>query len=83
MAEAGPTRAPRGRRNLLADGANSFWHVVFGMAAYHAKIGVLVYAAYQLYGFDDPNLLVDVLEFLIGYGAAMAHSRLLGHGSAR
>ena len=60
------TKSPRG---LFEDGANSFWHVVFGMAAYHVKLGALVYAAYQMYDFDDANFSVDMLEFLVGYVA--------------
>ena len=63
----GPNQNQNRPRSLLSDGANSFWHVVFGMAAYHAKIGVLVYTAYQLYDFDDANFPIDMLEFLIGY----------------
>ncbi len=68
LGEPGP-KAAKSPRGLFEDGWNSFWHAVFGMAAYHAKIGAPVFAAYQLYDFGDANFSVDMLEFLLGYTA--------------
>ena len=66
------------RRGLFEDGANSFWHVAFGMAACHVSVGAAVYAAYQVRGFaDDVNFPVDMLEFLVGYAAMYALRRAL------
>ena len=66
----------RRRGGLFEDGANSFWHVVFGRAACHVNVGAAVYAAYQVRGFDDVNFPVDMLEFLVGYAAMYALRRV-------
>ena len=70
----GERKSPRG---LFEDGWNSLWHAAFGMAAYHAKIGAPVFAAYQMYDFGDANFPVDMLEFLVGYAAMYALRRAL------
>jgi hypothetical protein len=57
------------KRGMFEDGLNSFWHVVFGMLAYRIKVGIPVYALYQMYDFCDVNFSVDMLEFLVGYVA--------------
>jgi hypothetical protein len=57
-------------RNMFEDGTNSLWHVAFGVCAYYAKLGVLVYTIYQTCDFGDANFSVDMLEFLTGYVAA-------------
>lgn len=74
--------SPKRPRGLFEDGANSFWHVVVGMAAYGVKVGALVYAAYQVYGSDDANFAVDMLEFLVGYVAMYAACRVACGGTA-
>jgi hypothetical protein len=63
---------------LSEDGANSFWHVAFGMVASHVKVGAAVSAAYQMCDFDDVHFPVDMLEFLVGYVAMYALRRCQG-----
>ena len=54
-------------RNFFTDGWNSAWHLIFGMLA--VKLGWLmpVFIFYQFLDETDANMVVDILEFLVGY----------------
>ena len=54
-------------RDLLADGWNSFWHVVFGMigAIYFPVLVLFIF--YQLMDPFEKNVITDIVEGLIGY----------------
>jgi hypothetical protein len=50
----------------FTDGANSFWHLVFGAAAIWAPIIIAFFLIYQL-NQGTANDAIDVVEFLVGY----------------
>ena len=54
-------------RKLFTDGWNSAWHLIFGLFA--VKMGWLmpVFIFYQFLDDTDANMIVDILEFLVGY----------------
>lgn len=54
-------------RPLFTDGWNSFWHVIFGMAAVDYYIIIPLFVFYQLIDWYDKNLICDLLEFAVGY----------------
>lgn len=54
-------------RKLFTDGANSAWHLFFGMLAVRFWFIIPIFILYQLYDFYDKNLLIDFSEFAIGY----------------
>ena len=62
-------------RKLFTDRYNSFFHFLFGVLSYKIFIIIPLFLAYQsiefiyLYylGKRDDNLLIDLLEFFIGY----------------
>lgn len=62
-------------RKLFTDRYNSFFHFLFGVLSYKIFIIIPLFLTYQsiefiyLYylGKRDDNLLIDLLEFFIGY----------------
>ncbi len=54
----------------FTDGFNSFFHVVFGIIAVKFWILWPGFVAYQLWYFDM-NSGIDILEFAVGYAAAV------------
>ncbi len=66
-----PTTPPK-PRGLFTDGWNSFWHVVFGiLATTFPRCIVPTFLAYQLYDPTDPNVCVDLSEFMYGFLVGM------------
>ena len=55
------------QRKLFTDGWNSFWHVFFGVIAVRFSIAIPIFIAYQLIDYKDVNLMVDIIEFFIGF----------------
>jgi hypothetical protein len=54
-------------RLLFTDGANSFFHVLAGfMSGIFWQIMVL-FVGYELMDYNDPNLVIDLSEFAIGF----------------
>ena len=63
----------------FTDGANSAWHVVFGvLSTQYMTIGIL-FILYQFWDFFEKNLLVDLFEFFCGYGACAAPQLYYGY----
>jgi len=54
-------------RPLFTDGWNSFWHVMFGILATQYSIIIPIYVIYQLFDWYDVNMMIDLLEFFIGF----------------
>ena len=54
-------------RSLFTDGCNSLWHVVFGVLGAYLWPIIVVFVLYQLKDPYEENIIIDVLEFLIGY----------------
>ena len=54
-------------RPLFTDGWNSFWHVIFGMMTLWYWWISPIFIAYQLKDYKDPNLWIDLAEFLFGW----------------
>lgn len=62
-------------RKLFTDRYNSFFHFLFGVLSYKIFIIIPLFLTYQsiefIYLYDlgkrDDNLLIDLLEFFIGY----------------
>jgi hypothetical protein len=54
-------------RSLFTDGLNSMWHVVFGIGGVYFWPIVVVFILYQLKDPYEENILIDILEFMIGY----------------
>lgn len=55
------------QRKLFTDGWNSFWHVFFGVIAVRFSIAIPIFIIYQLIHYNDVNLMVDIVEFFIGF----------------
>lgn len=53
-------------RPLFTDGWNSFWHVVFGIMTVWYWWIAPIFIIYQLKDYEDPNLWIDLAEFLFG-----------------
>jgi hypothetical protein len=62
-------------RNLGADGWNSFWHFFFGLVAVKLNILVPLFVIYQLLDIHDKNLVIDLLEFFIGFALGLMLDR--------
>ena len=62
-------------RKLFTDSYNSLFHFVFGIISYKFFIVMPLFLLYQfsetLYfyylGFEDSNIIIDILEFYTGY----------------
>lgn len=54
-------------RPLFTDGWNSLWHFIFGFIAFKYEIIIPIFILYQLYDYRDKNILIDIIEFFIGY----------------
>jgi len=54
-------------RPLFTDGWNSFWHVIFGMMTLWYWWISPIFITYQLKDYKDPNLWIDLAEFLFGW----------------
>ena len=54
-------------RGLLADGFNSFCHMLLGLLAAQVWLLVPVFLLYQLLHPNDPNFGMDCIEFVCGY----------------
>ena len=54
-------------RPLFTDGWNSLWHFIFGLIAFKYEIIIPIFILYQLYDYHDKNILIDIIEFFIGY----------------
>jgi hypothetical protein len=54
-------------RSLFTDGWNSIWHVVFGILAIYIPFIIPVFVIYQVIDWYDENMMIDLLEFFIGY----------------
>lgn len=54
-------------RSLFTDGWNSIWHFVFGILAIYQPIIIPVFVLYQVIDWYDENMMIDLLEFFIGY----------------
>jgi hypothetical protein len=55
------------QRPLFTDGWNSFWHVFFGVIAVRFSVIIPIFVIYQLIDYKDVNLLIDIIEFFIGF----------------
>jgi hypothetical protein len=49
------------------DGWNSIWHFVFGVLAIYIPFIIPVFVLYQVIDWYDENMMIDLLEFFIGY----------------
>ena len=57
-------------RNLFTDGKNSIWHVLFGMMGYYWSFVSIIFVSYQIITEIpqlNPNMFIDLAEFLAGY----------------
>ena len=54
-------------RSLFSDGLNSFWHFLFGFLTYYYKLIFPIFLIYQLIHYKDPNLLIDLSEYFLGF----------------
>ena len=54
-------------RSLFTDGINSMWHVIFGIVGVYFWPIVVVFILYQLKDPYEENIIIDLLEFMIGY----------------
>ena len=54
-------------RNFFTDGWNSAWHFIFGLFAIKISWIMPLFILYQFLDQSDINMVVDILEFLIGY----------------
>jgi hypothetical protein len=54
-------------RYIFTDGWNSFYHLMFGIFAYYDILIIFFFICYQFIDIHDKNLLVDIIEFFIGY----------------
>jgi len=57
-------------RKLFTDKWNSFWHFVFGTLSVIYFWIIPIFVAYQLMDAYEPNVLIDLSEFGIGYFVA-------------
>ena len=64
-------------RNIFNDGYNSLWHFLFGILAYHYWIVIVIFIAYQLIDPFEENVLIDLIEFFIGYSSVYSYERLI------
>lgn len=48
------------------DGWNSAWHLIFGVLSVKLPLLVPVFIFYQLLDQTDVNMVVDIVEFLVG-----------------
>ena len=55
-------------RLLFTDGANSAWHVIFGIVAVWFWWITPLFVLYQLQDPFEKNILIDLSEFAIGWG---------------
>jgi hypothetical protein len=53
-------------RGLFTDGYNSLWHIIFGMMTLYFPYIFIFYILYQYNDPNDSNLVIDILEYLIG-----------------
>lgn len=63
-------------RTLFTDRWNSFWHVVLGILSTYDKleIAVLLFVMYQLMDATDPNVFIDLIEFIVGIAIGLISS---------
>jgi hypothetical protein len=54
-------------RPLFTDGWNSMWHFIFGVLAIYVPFIIPVFVLYQVIDWYDENMMIDLLEFFIGY----------------
>ena len=54
-------------RPLFTDGWNSMWHFIFGVVAIYVPFIIPVFVLYQVIDWYDENMMIDLLEFFIGY----------------
>ena len=54
-------------RPLFTDGLNSMWHVFFGILGVYFWPIIVVFLLYQLKDPYEANVIIDILEFMIGY----------------
>jgi hypothetical protein len=54
-------------RPLFTDGWNSMWHFIFGILAIYVPFIIPVFVLYQVIDWYDENMMIDLLEFFIGY----------------
>jgi hypothetical protein len=54
-------------RPLFTDGWNSMWHFIFGVLAIYVPLIIPVFVLYQVIDWYDENMMIDLLEFFIGY----------------
>jgi len=54
-------------RYIGADGWNSFWHFFFGIIAVKLHILVPLFIIYQVLDIYDKNMIIDIVEFFIGF----------------
>jgi hypothetical protein len=60
-------------RSLFSDGANSFWHFVFGMLGSWYPSVVLLFFIYQVVKHSTISQSIPgILEFLVGYAVALS-----------
>ena len=56
------------RRHLFTDKYNSVFHFLFGVIAFQSSIVIPIFIIYQFRHKYNENTIIDILEFLIGYG---------------
>jgi len=72
-------------RKLFADKYNSLFHFLFGILSYRIYIVIPLFILYQaiesIYfyclGKKDENIIIDLLEFFIGYLVCIFLSRII------
>jgi hypothetical protein len=66
-------------RKLFADKYNSFFHFLFGILSFKLRIVIPFFIIYQLLetmyfyslGKIDENVVIDLIEFFIGYSCSI------------
>jgi len=58
-------------RVLFADGWNSFWHFVFGFIGAFFAPSLYHFIDYQLFDPYETNVLIDILEGLLGFASGI------------
>jgi hypothetical protein len=51
----------------FTDGWNSFWHFFFGTWSTATPVVFFIFLVYQLRQPNEKNILIDLIEFIIGY----------------
>jgi len=64
-------------RNIFNDGYNSLWHFLFGILAYYYWIVIVIFIAYQLIDPFEKNVLIDLIEFFIGYVSMYSYETVI------